>query len=1759
MLTKEKYTGKIEKRYKKRMKRIAMFMAVLMVLTNADLTAFAAETAAYSLEKSDISGNAAEDTSGNNPGADISGNIPEEDVSRDNTGSEPEVSDGDAYPVAVQAAAGRYEALTIAQGSLNGNAIWGATESRYGVAMDANAHLYSASRVAAGGLPVSGRLTMPSSGVTYYLAAGDNTATAYDGNDCIRLTSSEKSKTMNLDTVGVYQNVYVLATAGGPGAGYYADFSVTLTYTDGTSGTTTYKLYDWYDATPVSGVERYANVLRMNCGYYDTTITDGTTTGGPILHSAAISVDKTKLLKSITFSMNGKGKNNTIVDSSSNGLYCCIFAVTGATPAGVPNPPVAKQVTKTEGDISGAFTTHWTSVSGAAGYYLDVATDRKFTNMVSGYNNKSVGNVTSYTVSGSNISPDVVYYYRVRAVNSNGQSLSSNRVATDLPLWIKNALQSEDFDKITYDAETNTVTFQEDVTLKDTITVPAGDTTNISLGSNKITAPDGKSAISAGSGSNVDLRITGNGGSGIIAGGTNAAGGNAAPTIDFSRAGSDSKLSLSGSGVTGSDGASGSQAGTGGSGILANNNTKITIGKNTTVTGGNGGDATAGNGGNGGAGISGGSVSIEDNGSVTGGNGGDSTSGKGGNGGAGISNGNVTENPGSVTGGNGGNGSTAGGEAGSAGTSAGTPGAPGTAHNHEWNYAASDNVILAYCTGATDSQVCPYFGKEKALQAVLQAEDSIYDGSAYSGAYVENPITDITGAAQGSILYYAQDAQGKKTGSTIAAPTEAGGYVAEITIGGATAEKAFSILKDKQSGITVEMPDYEFGSSGEMQLPSLTGTVKETPDITYYYYPADETEQEAREWKDMTPETLDCGDYKIFAVLTETGHFYAYTTPATTFTVKGKVMTGIYADDVSKTYDGRYCTIQVEGNIPEGAVIFYGQTPDTCTQALNPAYIDVAYDAEGNVTSYTVYYEVSMRGYENYKGSARVTVLPKELTAEVTAENKEYDGTGDAVCTASVQTGIEGQSLQITGITGFFATANAGEQKNVTVDGTAAVVRAGENTKAGNYRISYPSGAKADIRKRPVKLSWSKDSLLYTTGEQTITAEVSNAVYGDGFTLTYAENRKTDAGIYVAEVTALGNDNYTLEGAENRTKEWRISYLSAPAARIEGTKGNADWYTSAVMLVPQNGYEISKDGITFSGSLLYENQGAQKAEYYLRETATGAITDKMEADFKIDTQSPAGRITVRENYVFESRLAGISFRYFFQNKVNVSIEADDATSGVARIGYQKVLKESDFDADGNWTEGSRFTMNAFEKAIVYACVTDEAGNRTILNSDGVVVYEDSVLQDSVTYVRTTGTDVQTAVDIKENTIVSVKNGADIVDVSGYSVENGKIVLKASYLETLQAGAYRLTVSYNPMGYVYDAGSVGDAPAESVINLTVEKAEGSIVITTDSSKEYDGQSIEEPLFRTRSDVGTDNANISFVYKKKGDADSTYSSEAPVHAGTYVVRVTVKEDENYKEASGTTEFTITPRTVGLTWRGDIFTYDGRPHMPDAEATGTLPGDTCRITVEGKQTAAGISYVAEAVGTDNPDYKTPADNTFLFAIEKRQIKLKVQSAEKHIGRRDPGFRFLTENMVEGDKIKGVRFLREKGEKPGTYEITAVVDDAANPNYIVLTEGNILTITGHSPVTDAAVKPTETTPGRTMGSHCAVCGKILVEQEEIPALGHDGADERMEEQEGKSDGLHSPKTGDNTNMAGWTALMIFSLAAFVILWIYKRKNNQA
>jgi Fibronectin type III domain. len=85
-----------------------------------------------------------------------------------------------------------------------------------------------------------------------------------------------------------------------------------------------------------------------------------------------------------------------------------------------PCTPAAPSAQNAANVTSSSFSARWSSVAGATDYQLDVARDSFFTNYV--YQNVSVGNVTSYNVTG--LTANTTYYSRVRAYN--GCATSSN-------------------------------------------------------------------------------------------------------------------------------------------------------------------------------------------------------------------------------------------------------------------------------------------------------------------------------------------------------------------------------------------------------------------------------------------------------------------------------------------------------------------------------------------------------------------------------------------------------------------------------------------------------------------------------------------------------------------------------------------------------------------------------------------------------------------------------------------------------------------------------------------------------------------------------------------------------------------------------------------------------------------------------------------------------------------------------------------------------------------------------------------------------------------------------------------------------------------------------------------------------------------------------------------------------------------------------------------------------------------------------------
>ena len=98
------------------------------------------------------------------------------------------------------------------------------------------------------------------------------------------------------------------------------------------------------------------------------------------------------------------------------------------------------------------------------------------------------------------------------------------------------------------------------------------------------------------------------------------------------------------------------------------------------------------------------------------------------------------------------------------------------------------------------------------------------------------------------------------------------------------------------------------------------------------------------------------------------------------------------------------------------------------------------------------------------------------------------------------------------------------------------------------------------------------------------------------------------------------------------------------------------------------------------------------------------------------------------------------------------------------------------------------------------------------------------------------------------------------------------------------------------------------------------------------------------------------------------------------------------------SASVDVTISPKTVGLSWSGTEYEYDGSSHCPSATATGLCTGDSCDVTVSGTQTDAG-TYTATATALSNSNYALPSAKTIEFTITQKSEEEKAEEEEEEV----------------------------------------------------------------------------------------------------------------------------------------------------------------
>ena len=253
--------------------------------------------------------------------------------------------------------------------------------------------------------------------------------------------------------------------------------------------------------------------------------------------------------------------------------------------------------------------------------------------------------------------------------------------------------------------------------------------------------------------------------------------------------------------------------------------------------------------------------------------------------------------------------------------------------------------------------------------------------------------------------------------------------------------------------------------------------------------------------------------------------------------------------------------------------------------------------------------------------------------------------------------------------------------------------------------------------------------------------------------------------------------------------------------------------------------------VTNSGTITVESEGGQVNDGTLESdgaiTGSGTITGDGTIE---DTVSPTVEIKINDAHKWNSIQDNVDFVCFFKDKKTVTITATDNVTATPTIAYylsdSALTKTQAQDSSITWTTYTEeLRITAKNKKIIYARATDAAGNVTIVNSAGIVVYTDAE-QDTaeMTYVKNVTGDVTAKVKLNGNTVAAVQNGsATLAKDTDYTADDsGTITLKDDYLKTLATAdsPYTLTVSYHPMGEPYRQADGNDAPATTALALTV---------------------------------------------------------------------------------------------------------------------------------------------------------------------------------------------------------------------------------------------------------------------------------------------------------------------------------------------------
>ena len=547
----------------------------------------------------------------------------------------------------------------------------------------------------------------------------------------------------------------------------------------------------------------------------------------------------------------------------------------------------------------------------------------------------------------------------------------------------------------------------------------------------------------------------------------------------------------------------------------------------------------------------------------------------------------------------------------------------------------------------------------------------------------------------------------------------------------------------------------------------------------------------------------------------------------------------LIAQPTDTTADITAKEIAINGAAVEASRIYNGTTDAKITSAGTPS---VNYDGEslkvaagkaaydnknvgkGKTVTFTGF-TLSGDAAANYK----LTAQPEAVTADITVKeikivdtavetSKIYDGSPDAKITekGTFDGLINGDKVDIVTGKAAYDDKNVGNGKAVTFYEFAL-----SGDDAANYVLAaQPANTTASISAKELTIAGLKVKDKQYDGKNTAEIDGTPTLVGvvDGDVLTLVNGVPTFDSVKIGKNIAISFTAFTLSGDSVTVANYTLTQPSGITANIveyvadgsEYSVNSNDWINTDFVITAKENYKLSltdtANGEWVDSLTASDETGNGKLTFFVKNTETGVISAAVTENYKIDKTAPTGEVKLNERTAFQKFINTITFGLFFKDDVHVKLTAKDEASGVKSVMYFKsdrILTDEEVRAITDWTDNSDFDIEAkdMDKFVIYVRIEDNAGNVTLIGSDGATF--DTTAPEIVGVENDKTYYVTKKVAIDDENLASVTlNGETVEDV--FTLVGDKDATYVIRTEDKAGNVTEYTVYMKPISSITDA-------------------------------------------------------------------------------------------------------------------------------------------------------------------------------------------------------------------------------------------------------------------------------------------------------------------------------------------------------------------